>query len=413
VLFSARLVGQDVLHLALEVPEGFSYHAGQYILLCWRGEWHPFTLTSAPEERLLSVHLRAPPEYDWCAALRQRVLVEAPKAAHTSKISGEPAPGTAVEYEPLVLSSGTVSVPRSESRPKDDPKRAHARQVDDPTVLQMARPEDAGDTVAIKMAGPFGPISSRIFEFNVVMLVGVGFDTTPAVSILRSAQMRTQRRAQMLSATGSKGRADLFGADDGKSSAALSNDARLRQMRETAAAQQGASSRLTSVVGASRASGARPSSSSGGGSGGGSAWSSDLAAADLVRHAVQVPGRIHLYWLVRSTAELQWCHSMLVGAAEGPAKAILDVTIFIAPEVDTTQLEPLPCRGEQRLHVGRPRWGAVFEAVKAEHPGSNIGVLLCGSSDVGAKLLKQARKRSDPPDAGSLGTSFCYFREHF
>jgi hypothetical protein len=408
VLFSARLVGQDVLHLALEVPEGFSYHAGQYVLLCWRGEWHPFTLTSAPEERLLSVHLRSPPEYDWCAALRQRVLVDAPKAAHTSKLVGEPAPGTTVEYEPLVLPSGTVSVPRSESRPKDDPKRASARRADGPIVLQMARPEDAGDTVAIKMAGPFGPISSSVFEFSAVMLVGVGFDTTPVVSILRSVQMRAQRRAQILAATGSKGKADLFGLEDGRPSTAPGGDAKLRQMRETAAAQQGASSRLTSVVGASKASGSGASSG-----GGGSAWSSDLAAADLVRHAVQVPGRIHLYWLVRSTAELQWCHSMLVGAAEGPAKAILDVTIFIAPEVDTTQLDPLPCRGEQRLHVGRPRWGAVFEAVKAEHPGCDVGVFLCGSNDVGAKLLKQARKRSDPPQAGSTGTSFCYFREHF
>ena len=60
---------------------GFSYQAGQYILLGWRGEWHPFTLTSAPEEsrplliraaelrallmtggrrRCISVHIRSP-----------------------------------------------------------------------------------------------------------------------------------------------------------------------------------------------------------------------------------------------------------------------------------------------------------------------------------------------------------------
>ncbi|CAK0877102.1 unnamed protein product [Prorocentrum cordatum] len=177
-------------------------------------------------------------------------------------------------------------------------------------------------------------------------------------------------------------------------------------MRETAAAQQGGSSRLTAVVG-SPTTGSKASSSGGG------IWSSDLAAADLVRQAVQVPGRIHLYWLVKSSAELQWCHSMLVGAADGPAKAILDVTIFITPEVDTSQMDPLPCRTQQKLHVGRPRWGPIFEGVKAEHPGCNIGVFLCGSNDVGAKLLKQARKRSDPPQAGSTGTSFCYFREHF
>ena len=62
----------DVINLSFEVPQGFAYQAGkqllvqhfsgwrvtrflsqagQYILLGWKGEWHPFTLTSAPEEQ--------------------------------------------------------------------------------------------------------------------------------------------------------------------------------------------------------------------------------------------------------------------------------------------------------------------------------------------------------------------------
>merc|ERR1712226_538699 len=62
--------------------------------------WHPFTLTSAPEERCISVHIRAPDALDWCSALRRRLVHEAPaEAAAASGRQHEKAqPGTVVEY---------------------------------------------------------------------------------------------------------------------------------------------------------------------------------------------------------------------------------------------------------------------------------------------------------------------------
>ena len=51
------------------------------VMLSWKGEWHPFTLTSAPEERHLTLHIRASSSMDWCSALRRHLMLEAPRAA--------------------------------------------------------------------------------------------------------------------------------------------------------------------------------------------------------------------------------------------------------------------------------------------------------------------------------------------
>lgn len=59
-----------VLELHMK-KHGFKMEAGQYIFLQCTSisplEWHPFTLTSAPEEDFFSVHIRV--AGDWTAAL--------------------------------------------------------------------------------------------------------------------------------------------------------------------------------------------------------------------------------------------------------------------------------------------------------------------------------------------------------
>lgn len=59
-----------VLELHMK-KHGFKMEAGQYIFLQCSSvsslEWHPFTLTSAPEEDFFSVHIRV--VGDWTAAL--------------------------------------------------------------------------------------------------------------------------------------------------------------------------------------------------------------------------------------------------------------------------------------------------------------------------------------------------------
>jgi predicted ferric reductase/Ca2+-binding EF-hand superfamily protein len=64
-----------VTRLEIARPPGFDFRPGDYAFLCLpeiaRHEWHPFTISSAPERQPLVFHVRS--LGDWTAALRARV----------------------------------------------------------------------------------------------------------------------------------------------------------------------------------------------------------------------------------------------------------------------------------------------------------------------------------------------------
>eukprot|EP00427_Karlodinium_veneficum_P042010 CAMPEP_0169268400 /NCGR_PEP_ID=MMETSP1016-20121227/47772_1 /TAXON_ID=342587 /ORGANISM="Karlodinium micrum, Strain CCMP2283" /LENGTH=338 /DNA_ID=CAMNT_0009353093 /DNA_START=18 /DNA_END=1031 /DNA_ORIENTATION=- len=80
LLRSAELLKGKVVKLTFTPPPGFVYQAGMYAMLKCDNlngeEWHPFTLTSAPEESFLSMHIRSPDDLDWCSALRRKLIEE-------------------------------------------------------------------------------------------------------------------------------------------------------------------------------------------------------------------------------------------------------------------------------------------------------------------------------------------------
>ena len=230
VLESARLLLFDVIHLTFEIPENFTYQAGQYVMLYWKGEWHPFTLTSAPEEQHLTLHIRASSSLDWCSALRRHLLVEAPKAAQgvaAIEAAKEPSPGTTIEYEKLVMPSGKVcckamptessfrgtgssdkvsldvSFDRHRQATGTFRERAESTKTEDSVAL-MEKANLPPGTVELQLQGPFGAPAQRVWEFKTVMVVGAGIGVTPFVSILRSVQMRKQQQL-LLRASGASG----------------------------------------------------------------------------------------------------------------------------------------------------------------------------------------------------------------
>uniref|UniRef100_A0A8C1I903 NADPH oxidase 2 n=1 Tax=Cyprinus carpio TaxID=7962 RepID=A0A8C1I903_CYPCA len=108
--------------------KGFKMEVGQYVFMQCPSisqlEWHPFTLTSAPEEDHLSVHIRI--VGDWTQAL-------------------------------YTACGG------------------------DKTVVQ-----DAWTLPKVAVDGPFGTASEDVFRYEVVMLVGAGIGVTPFASVLKS-----------------------------------------------------------------------------------------------------------------------------------------------------------------------------------------------------------------------------------
>ncbi|KAF8181215.1 NADPH oxidase B [Mycena galopus ATCC 62051] len=118
--------------------------AGEYIFINCPEisyfQWHPFTLTSAPEEDYISIHIRV--EGDFTTALAKAV---------------------GCDFESKKGSEGTAAV------------------VNPPINRTLPR---------IMVDGPFGTCSEEFLNFETVLLVGAGIGVTPFASILKTIWYR-------------------------------------------------------------------------------------------------------------------------------------------------------------------------------------------------------------------------------
>ncbi|RMZ90081.1 hypothetical protein DV736_g2678, partial [Chaetothyriales sp. CBS 134916] len=135
--------------------------AGQYIFLCcpevsiW--QYHPFTLTSAPEEDYISVHVRMVGNFT--KALGKALGCEDPKDLGSRKER-----------------SAVVSMAPTAGRKPDG------------FGLQKLLPR-------VYVDGPFGSASQDVFKFETALLVGAGIGVTPFASILKSIWYRMSNAA--------------------------------------------------------------------------------------------------------------------------------------------------------------------------------------------------------------------------
>lgn len=122
--------------------------AGQYIFLCcpevslW--QYHPFTLTSAPEEDFISVHIRM--------------------VGNFTKAFGR------------ALGCDT-------DRKKSPSEKHKTTDLTNDASLRRVLPR-------VYIDGPFGSASEDVFKFEIAVLVGAGIGVTPFASILKSIWYR-------------------------------------------------------------------------------------------------------------------------------------------------------------------------------------------------------------------------------
>ncbi|CAG8794806.1 3536_t:CDS:1, partial [Racocetra persica] len=122
---------------------------GQYIYLCcpeisyW--EWHPFTLTSAPEEDYVSVHIRVVGDFTEAFAKTLGCNFDEERLTKNREKS---------QYEGIDISSNN--------------------------------PEFQNNLPKIMIDGPFGSASEDVFNFEISILIGAGIGVTPFASILKS-----------------------------------------------------------------------------------------------------------------------------------------------------------------------------------------------------------------------------------
>lgn len=150
----------NVVEIQIKRPKTKT-RAGQYIFLnCPEVsiyQYHPFTLTSAPEEDYISVHVRQVGDFT-------KALGKAVGCDKDDKSRGPP-------------------LKNRDSRVLNEDKSAVYAQTDFDQQLRRVLPK-------ISIDGPFGSASEDVFQYEVSVLIGAGIGVTPFASILKSLWYR-------------------------------------------------------------------------------------------------------------------------------------------------------------------------------------------------------------------------------
>ncbi|KAF8625070.1 hypothetical protein AX15_005552 [Amanita polypyramis BW_CC] len=147
----------NVMELQIK-KEKTTTRAGQYIFISCPEvsyfQWHPFTLTSAPEEDYISVHIRV--VGDFTSALAKAV---------------------GCDFE-------------SKGKDKGDKKGDSKGDAGGGRVVGQANDPLNRTLPRIMVDGPFGSASEDFLNYETVLLVGAGIGVTPFASILKSIWYR-------------------------------------------------------------------------------------------------------------------------------------------------------------------------------------------------------------------------------
>jgi len=134
-LIEANILPSEVTNLVFKRPEDFHYLAGQYVRIALvnsgtgRDEYHPFTLTSAPHEDTLSVHIRTCK--GWTRVLRELVIKNEKSPEKNPNLYVDGPFGEAHQdysnYEVVILVGGGIGVTPFASIMKDLVQRCNTQ----------------------------------------------------------------------------------------------------------------------------------------------------------------------------------------------------------------------------------------------------------------------------------------------
>jgi NADPH oxidase len=149
------------------IKPSFKYTPGQWLFIqvpeISRLQWHPFTITSAPKDKYISVHIRQ--VGDFTHAL-----------------------GDLLGAGPTVVARMTAEAMKGTDTEKGTNSRGSFIELDANTNLP-----------AVRIDGPFGAPAEDVFDVQVAVLVGAGIGVTPFASILKDILYRQrENRLQSL-----------------------------------------------------------------------------------------------------------------------------------------------------------------------------------------------------------------------
>lgn len=146
------------------VKPSFKYTAGQWLFIqipeLSRWQWHPFTITSAPEDPYVSIHIRQ--VGDFTQALGERLgvgpsVVTAMTQAAMKGLEKDVKDGTRGDFVELESNANALSLP------------------------------------TVRIDGPYGAPAEDVFNVEVAVLIGAGIGVTPFASILKHIWYRQKK----------------------------------------------------------------------------------------------------------------------------------------------------------------------------------------------------------------------------
>uniref|UniRef100_J3M7Z3 FAD-binding FR-type domain-containing protein n=2 Tax=Oryza brachyantha TaxID=4533 RepID=J3M7Z3_ORYBR len=146
-VIKAAIYPGNVLSIHMNKPPSFKYKSGMYMFVKCPDvspfEWHPFSITSAPGDEYLSVHIRT--LGDWTTELRN-LFGKACEAQVTNKKA------TLARLDTTIVADGLTEDTRF------------------PKVF---------------IDGPFGAPAQNYKKYDILLLIGLGIGATPFISILK------------------------------------------------------------------------------------------------------------------------------------------------------------------------------------------------------------------------------------
>ncbi|GAA5905496.1 hypothetical protein JCM8208_004299 [Rhodotorula glutinis] len=167
LLVGVLLHPQGAIELRFVKPS-FTYKAGQWLYLnvpeLSRFQWHPFTISSAPDDPYISVHIRQ--VGDWTQALGARLGCTPHVAASLSASVNSRA-----SFFPLAL---------------DDKVSEAQNPASDFYDVTLAALMAGGELPVIRVDGPYGAPAQDVFKAEVAILIGAGIGVTPFAAVLKN-----------------------------------------------------------------------------------------------------------------------------------------------------------------------------------------------------------------------------------
>ncbi|KAJ8036007.1 NADPH oxidase 5 [Holothuria leucospilota] len=190
-LLSSRVMHFNVTHLEITKPTNFDYEPGDYVFIKIPSlaayEWHPFTISSAPEKKdTFSLHIRC--AGNWTSQLYDFIKS---KICEDAENNNQPLGGERSEKErkswKAAEKASVVSRRKKSLYAPNENSKIHKR-----STIKQFESEVAKDDrlIQVLIEGPYGTPTRAIFNSEHAILIGGGIGITPFASILQSIMYR-------------------------------------------------------------------------------------------------------------------------------------------------------------------------------------------------------------------------------